>query len=85
MAISDLLDQSKAGVRKGPPCTVCAALARLSDDEAAALRALLADPAWRYTELSDRLLADPDTPLDIPHSTLARHAKGRCLAREKLR
>lgn len=85
MAISDLLDQSSAEARKGPACTVCVALAKLSEEEAAALRSLLADPAWRYTELSDRLLTDPDTPLNIPHGTLARHARGQCSAREKLR
>lgn len=85
MAIADILKSDITEVLKGPTCTVCLALANLPLEEADALRQLLADPAWRYTELSDRLASDPDTPLDIPHSTLARHAKGRCAAREKLR
>jgi len=85
MALKDLAREGATEARKGPPCTVCVAMAGLPVDEADALRQLLADPTWRYTELSDRLREDPDTPLDIPHGTLARHAKGRCSAREKLR
>lgn len=85
MAISDILNDAATKATKGPSCTVCLALDSLPVDEATALRSLLADPAWRYTELADRLAEDPDTPLVIPHGTLARHAKGRCSAREKLR
>lgn len=85
MALTNLVKTGATAANKGPSCTVCAALSSLPDAEAAALRQLLADPAWRYTELADRLAEDPDTPLLIPHGTLARHAKGRCSAREKLR
>lgn len=85
MAISDLAQTPATKAVKGPACTVCTALASLPESEAAGLRKLLADPDWRYTELSDRLALDEDYPLEIPHGTLARHAKGRCSAREKLR
>ena len=70
---------------KGPTCETCRALAALDDNEAAALRAHLANPEWRYTELSDALAADEDTQLSLPAHSLARHARGQCAAREKLR
>lgn len=85
MAIGDIAASKPTAAVKGPPCSVCQALETLPVGEAVALRALLADKTWRYTELAERLAADPDTPLDIPHGTLARHAKGRCAARDKLR
>lgn len=85
MAISDLAKQAATAPIKGPSCTVCVALDSLPEAEAAALRQLLANPSWRYSELSERLREDPDTPLDLLPVTLARHAKGRCAAREKLR
>ena len=85
MAITDILKSEATSFRPGPSCAVCMALETLPPDEAGALRTLLANPAWRYTELSDRLAADPDNPLDINDQTLSRHAKGRCAARERLR
>lgn len=66
-------------------CTVCQALDALPEAEAAALRKLLADPAWRYQALSEALAADPDNPLEILADTLSRHARGQCARREKLR
>lgn len=66
-------------------CAVCNALDSLPVTEAAALRALLADPAWRYQAIADELAVDPDTPLVIDAYTLSRHARGRCARREKLR
>ena len=83
--ISDIVNEDATSAVKGPSCSVCKALADLPDTEAAALRQLLADPRWRYSELSDRLEADPDTPLRIHSGTLARHARGHCSARERLR
>lgn len=85
MALSDLSQTEPEAARKGPPCAVCHALATIPPAEAAGLRALMANPAWRYTEISAKIAADPDTPLDIHHTRLARHAKGDCAAREKLR
>lgn len=83
MAISKL---TPARTRvNGPACGVCSALAALAPKEAAALRAHLANPEWRYTELSAALAADQDTPLDLPDFVLSNHARGRCSAREKLR
>lgn len=66
----------------GPKCSVCQTMAALDDTEAAALKALMSDPEWRYQELSDRLLAEG---VDLPAASLSRHARGRCWAREKLR
>ncbi len=85
MAIAGIAKTGPTAITKGPPCSVCDALATLPPKEADALRGLLADPAWRYSELSDALAADPDTPLIISGNTLSRHARGRCSAREKLR
>ncbi|WP_332645063.1 hypothetical protein [Aeromicrobium sp.] len=84
MAISDIREQVTT-VRKGPPCEVCGALSTLPEGEADALRALLADPTVRYSTLSEALLADEDTKLDINEYTLSRHARGKCAARERLR
>ena len=84
IAISNL-PQPSTRVNRGPMCEVCQALASLPADEAKALRGHLANPAWRYTELSDALAADNDSPLDLPSFVLSRHARGKCAAREKLR
>lgn len=85
MALSKIETHHIPPLSKGPSCSVCAALDTLPEAEAAALRSLLADPQWRYQALADALRADEDTPLDIAASTLARHARGNCAAREKLR
>jgi hypothetical protein len=85
MAISDLANQPKSSDLPWRVCQVCHALATIPDGEAAALRGLLSDPAWRYTEIRDAVAADPDTPLLFHEDALARHAKGRCEARERLR
>lgn len=85
VAISDLARTAPGTIRKGPACAVCQALDDLPPDEAAGLRALLADPRWRYTQIAEMVKADPDSPLDIHHSTYARHAKGDCAARTRLR
>lgn len=85
MAIADIAASKPRQAVKGPTCQVCIELARLPESEAAGLIALLSDPGWRYSELSEQLRADPDTPLDIPATTLARHARGGCAAKVKLR
>lgn len=79
MAISDL---SPTAATKGPPCTVCRALKRLPSKDSKALRAHLSNPEWRFTELSDALFEEG---LDIKAHSLARHARGDCTARERLR
>lgn len=83
MAIADL----QAETDKAPwrTCAVCHALATIPPSEAKALNALLANKKMRYTELSDKLAKDTDTPLVIDADTLSRHARGRCQARQKLR
>lgn len=80
MAIADLT--TPTGAKKGPTCTVCQAIDGLDDTEAQALRSLLADPAWRYQELADRLA---DEGLRLQAFSLSRHARGHCSAGEKLR
>lgn len=82
MAISDIGTSKPTTYTPGPTCTVCSALASLTDSEADALRGLLADPMWRYQELSDRLAGEG---LNLSYQSLSRHARGRCMAREKLR
>ena len=82
MAISDLTSARPGQLSKGPTCGVCILLAELDDTEASALRSLLSHKGWRYTELSDRLA---DEGYNLAPFTLARHARGQCQAREKLR
>ena len=69
-------------VKKGPSCEVCRKLDALPDDEAQALRAHLANTQWRYSALSEALAVEGH---DLPAFTLARHARGQCGARERLR
>jgi hypothetical protein len=61
--------------RSGPPCTIGTALARLPKDEAADLRAALADPDARHTAIA-RALHEID--LDIRADTVGRHRRGDC-------
>lgn len=82
MAIQDIHTVAPTGFLRGPQCYVCNSLASLPAPEAAALRSLLADPAWRYQELSDRLAEEG---LELSANSLSRHARGRCAAREKMR
>ena len=84
MAISDIA--ARTNTRSlWRTCLVCDALDNLPAQEAASLRSLLADPGWRYTELSEAIAQDEDYPLSLPPDTLSRHARGQCSAREKLR
>lgn len=85
MAISELAQQTPTKAIPGPSCEVCKELARIEPTEAEGLLSLLANPAWRYSELSERLREDEDTPLDLSPNSLARHARGGCAARVKLR
>lgn len=68
--------------RRGPSCDVCAVLATAKPEDADALRAALSDPQMRYTVIAEAL-AGTDTPLS--GGSLSRHARGRCLAKERLR
>lgn len=65
-------------------CATCHALATIPAAEAEGLRELLRGKL-RYTEISDLIADDPDTPLNIDADALARHARGGCSARERLR
>lgn len=84
MAISDLaagLDDT--GITTG--CAVCRALASIPPAEAEGLRALLRNPGLRYSEISDLIAADEDTPLKLSGDILGKHARGKCSAGEVLR
>lgn len=82
MPIVDIAAEQTPTTPPGPTCTVCQKLAELPDPEANALRALMANPAWRYQVLAERLRSEG---VDLSAGSLSRHARGRCLAREKLR
>lgn len=85
MAIAEIAQKYPTKAKKGPDCYVCAALRDIPESEADALRRLLADPTRRYSEISEQLADDPDTPLDLAPQSLSRHARGKCAARERLR
>lgn len=88
MAIADVAAIPPSGPDKGPPCSVCQALSELPADDAAGLRAMLADKRRRFSEIAELVGADPDTPQwvrNIAHGTYRRHARGQCSAREVLR
>lgn len=85
MAIADLTPETAPKLRKGPPCTVCEALAGLPPSEAEALNRHLRNPRYRYSQLADDLRHDTDNPLDIQANTIARHARGNCAAQVKCR
>ena len=55
----------------------------LDPTEAVALTAMMSNPKWRYTEIREALIEDHG--LDISSHTLARHARGECLAKTRLR
>ena len=80
MAISDIAVPISR--KPGPPCAVCGQLKSLPQAEATALRGLLADTTWRYTELSDELEREG---VNLSPFMLSWHARGKCEAREKLR
>lgn len=82
MAIAQL---SPTQGSKGPTCTVCKLLDRLEPSEANALRGHMSNPEWRLTDLSDALFEDSNGQINVPAPTFARHARGQCAAREKLR
>jgi hypothetical protein len=65
-------------------CSVCHALATIPEAEAEGLRDLLRGKL-RYSEISDLIADDPDTPLRLDSDALSRHARGGCSARERLR
>ena len=83
MALSDLAE--RADTTPWRTCVACHALDNAAPEQAKLLRELLANPAVRYTALSTELASDPEWLLDIDPQTLARHARGHCSAREKLR
>lgn len=83
MAIADLYAAGAPdGTTRGPACTVCRLLDTLPPVEAGALRKLLSDPLWRYSDLSDALAEEGHK---IKAFTLARHARGQCSAGDRLR
>lgn len=85
MALADLAAQAEHEPAPWQTCAVCHSLANIPAKEAAGLRSLLGNKAKRFSEISDEIRNDPDTPLDIPATALRRHARGDCKAREKLR
>lgn len=83
MALSDLAADNETSI-PWRTCQVCHALATIPAPEAEGLRTLLRGDK-RYTWISDKIAADPDTPLQLHPDSLSRHARGRCEAKEKLR
>jgi len=63
---------------KGPACSVATTLEHLSDDDRAALIAVLADTRWRSTDISAQLEAEG---IPLMPSTIARHRRGACKCR----
>lgn len=82
MAIADLPSKITAA---GTGCVVCRTLASIPPAEAEGLRLLLRNPGLRYSEISDLIAADADTPLKLSGDVLGKHARGGCSAGEKLR
>ena len=82
MSIASALSNAQNIERRGPSCDVCIVLARSTPEDAAALLGALSDPELRYSTISDAL-SGTETPLSA--GSLSRHARGRCLARERLR
>lgn len=82
MAIADIAKEIKPGVTG---CIVCRTLAAIPPTEAEGLRILLRNPGLRYSEISDMIAADEDTPLKLSGDVLGKHANGKCSAKEKLR
>jgi hypothetical protein len=79
---------SPTKVRKGPQCEVCKEITRLEREEPAEAKALIAhlsNPLWRFTDLSDALHEATKGRTNLPEYSLARHARGQCSARVKLR
>src|SRR5690606_23983127 len=62
-------------VKKGPPCSVGAWLARLDDETRAEAQTLMADDSWQHTALNE---AFSKAGLDVATPTLTRHRKGEC-------
>lgn len=87
MALSNLTKEPGPS-KRGPDCTVCAALKELPKKQAALLLGALQNPRWRYSEIADEIAADetlPDWIRAISQHTLGHHARGNCRARTKLR
>lgn len=82
MALAELAKNITQG---GDGCAVCRALAAIPEAEANGLRDLLRNKGLRYTEVSEMIRDDPDTPLDLNANVLGKHARGDCRANEKLR
>ena len=85
MAIANLAEQAEKNPKPPGNCAVCRALAEIPPAEAAGLRSLMANKRLRYTEISEKIAADPDTPLELKSDWLGKHARGGCAAGEKLR
>lgn len=84
MALSEHRNDPPAGFKRGPQCTVCITLDALPDDDATTLREWMADPRRTFNWIADQTADDPDTPT-LGHHAIARHAKGRCFAGDRLR
>ena len=87
MALANLA-QSPSVSKRGPDCTVCQALKTLDPKDAELLLGALKDPQWRYSAIAAHLADDetlPDWVRGINGGTLAKHSRGDCAARTKLR
>ncbi|WP_294567590.1 hypothetical protein [uncultured Arthrobacter sp.] len=84
MALSDVAATFTADALPHRTCSACHALAGMDPDDAATLRALLANRSVRFRDLARELANDPDSPT-VPEDALSRHARGLCAAGERLR
>lgn len=73
MSLADDLAAEKNQTATGPTCGMASVLAALGD-EAPALKAALADPAYQHTQIGRVLRA---RGFNIGDSTIGRHRKGR--------
>lgn len=82
MPLVDIAQQTPGTPDKGPTCGACHLTATLPPEESAAFRQMLGDPRWRYSALEEVLRGEGYL---IGAAALARHARGQCAGREKLR
>lgn len=74
MSLADRLSEQEV-IRKGPPCTVAAIIARLDDRDRDALLAALWDKMVTLRKIHSDLIAEG---FAVSVQTLSRHRRGDC-------
>ena len=77
MTFADALQAAKAGIPKGPKCSVCLLIASLPESDAAAFQTALDDPTFQLTSIMRAMEAEK-LPR-IGQQTLRRHRRHECL------